>query len=572
MQAKSLWLCLILLASAVTGHAEGPFFALDGKIGFRAGDDVPDDALRQLKKVQASGNGPIKCIAFTPEGDWVILFGTNGFHSNNLKLPVCLKLKEIQPKVANFKCIAFTPAGGWVVLWDVNGSWTEGNVPEGAFNKLQETVKQKGELRSIAFGPEGSWVILVGKDGLWHSGLPKELAEVLEDAIQKQNLIRCVAFSGSDWICLADNGWWTSNPELPSAKLIAKNVKQGHPLKWISIKPDLPPHNFEKFAQIIRDELDGKVVGGYAYAVLNQGEIVAQGAEGWARAPWEREHPEVKWTLDKPMGIAGLSTTVTAVALLKLWEESRTKPHKFSLDEPFWQHIKGICPKASEDVKRVTIRHLLTHRSGLKKVDDCATPQDLEKLLKLPLADKRGGVPQYHNNNYYILRTVLEQISGEEYTPYVKEHVLKPMGITRMETHGEFEQPTCAYLKLGNARPGFPFDKSWDASAGAEGWYASADDLARFLTGIRQHKVLTPQTTQIMHKEKMGWDAADTGSVKSGQWIGDDGSGDASRAGQLGSVIAHFPDGIDAVLLVNCEPPTSLQDLLIKAWRENRAQ
>jgi hypothetical protein len=32
---------------------------------------------------------------------------------------------------------------------------------------------------------------------------------------------------------------------------------------------------------------------------MQQGKIVASGPQGWARAPWEKLHPSVKWTLDK---------------------------------------------------------------------------------------------------------------------------------------------------------------------------------------------------------------------------------------------------------------------------------
>ncbi len=570
MNVKSLWLCVMLLILGVVARADESFFTLDGKTGFKASDGAPDDVFKNLKRVQASGNGPIKCLAFTPDGDWVILFGTNGFYSNNLKLPVCQKLKELQSKTQNFKSVAFNPTGGWVILWDVNGSWTEGAIPDSAFNRMQELAKQGSELRSITFGPNGCWIILCDKAGAFYENIPTDLVKVVNNAIEKQIAVRCVAFSGTDWICLLDNGWSTSNPDLPSTTMLTKNFKPGSAPRWIAIKPELPAHNFEKFAQIVREELDGKLAGGYAFAVLNQGDIAAQGAEGWARAAWEKEHPEIKWTTEKPMGIGSASKTVTAVALLKLWEESKSTARKFSLDEPFWPRIKSVCPTASDDVKRVTIRQLLAHRSGFKKVDDCTTPQELEKLLKMPLASKRGAVYQDQNNNYYVLRLVIEQISGAEYTPYVKEHVLKPLGITRMDTHCEAEQPTCAYLQIDTARPGFPFDTSCDATAGAVGWYASVEDMARFLAGIRKHKVLSPQTTQLMFKEHLGWDVNDAGNFKVGLWERDEGTDDGSRAGQLGSVIAHFPDGIDAVMLMNCEPPASIQDLIVRAWREDR--
>ncbi len=326
-------------------------------------------------------------------------------------------------------------------------------------------------------------------------------------------------------------------------------------------------HDFTKWSAIIHRACDGKLAGGYAFEVLHAGKVVAAGAEGWARTPWQPERPSIKWTLEKPMGVASVSKTVTAVAMLKLLEEERGA---FSLDDPFWPHIRQICPQAHADVKQVTIRQLLRHRSGFKAIDDCNDVKSLEKLLEMPLAHKPGTYEEYQNNNYYILRLVIEQIGRTQYTPYVKQHVLKPMGITGMETHFQAGEPTCGYLKLGSKRPGFPFNWNLDATAGAAGWYASAADLGRFLTGIRDHKMLNEQTTDMMFKQNLGWDGSDPGWTKNGGWSWDEGSGAGSRAGDLNSAIAHFPDDVDAVLLVNCTSPTDVVQLLVNAWRESR--
>lgn len=553
--------CIVWLGIVATARADAPFFELDGRNGFWGSPGVPDDAFQKLKAVQQGNQGDLKCVAFTPQGDWVFLFGGDGFYTSNLDLPACKKLKELQGQGHDFKCVAFAPGGGWTVLWDQNGNWTEGRIPDDAFKKIVEVAKNGSTLRSVAFGPNGSWVVLFDQSGVWCGGVPADLAKVLDNAVKKGLTVLCVAFTGNDWICLTSGGWWTSNLALPAAKLIDKNVKAGYSPKWLAVMPTLGPPNFAKWSQIIHGALDGKLAGGYVFEVLDHGKVVAQGAEGWARAPWEKADPSVKWTLTKPMGVASVSKTVTAAALLKLWEEGKPK---FSLDDPFWPYIKSLCPKASADVKQVTIRQLLTHRSGFQKTDDYITPQDLEKLLVLPLGEKPGTLYDYQNNNYYILHLLIEQIGHVRYTPYVKEHVLKPMGITHMETHSEAKRPACGYGKPGDRQPGDPFQQDCASWAGAAGWYASASDLGRFLTGLSQHKVLHPQTTEVMFKDNMGWDFSDPGWAKGGLW--------PSGERQVGSVIAHFPDGIDAVLLVNCQPPTNIEDLLLRVWREGRGK
>ena len=507
------------------------------------------------------------CVSFTPTGDWVAMLEGNDYCTSNVNLPACKKLAELQKGKIAFKCAAFAPDGGWTVLWNQNGNWTHGSIPDDAFKKMQEVVKGGGTLRSIAFGPNGAWVLLFDKTGIRCGNIPDDLGKVFDNAIKKGLTVRCVCFTTSGtWICLTNNGWWTSDLNHPASKMIAALDKQHQSLHWVAVAPEIGPHDFKKWAAVIHRQCDGKLPGGYAFEVLHGGKVVAEGAEGWARAPWEMNHPSVKWTLDKPMGIASVSKTITAVSLLKLWEETGKK---FSLDGPFWFHIRTICPDASADVKTVTIRQLLEHKSGFKKSHDYTNPKDLEKLLTQPLAYKPGTHYAYDNNNFYIARLVLEQIGHVQYTSYVKEHVLKPMGITRMETHFQAKQPTCGYGKLGSTRPGFPFDWNCDATAGAAGWYASITDFGRFLVGLRDHKVLSAATTGMMYKDLLGWDTSDPGWEKNGGWFWDEGAATGSRGGAFLASIFHFPDDVDAVMFINSDTANVPEKILQQAWTES---
>jgi hypothetical protein len=333
-------------------------------------------------------------------------------------LPACKKLAELQQQGRDLKCVAFAPAGGWTVLWDQNGNWTEGNVPDAAFRKMQEVARQGGTLRSISYGPHASWVLLFDKTGVWYGGVADDLARVLNNAARRGFSVLCVAFTARDWICLTDHGWWTSNTTIAPSRAIAQSSRSGHLPKWISVRGTPGKPNFVKWSELIHRAYDGKIAGGYAVQVFHHGKLVAEGAEGWARLPSEPQDPSVKWTRDTIMGIASVSKTVSAVALLKLWEETG---HKFSLDAPFWPYIKRVCPTASAEVKRVTIRQVLTHRSGFPKMDDALTPRDLEKLLNRPLAHPPGTFPEYQNNNYYIVHLLIEEIGHVPYLSFRKD-------------------------------------------------------------------------------------------------------------------------------------------------------
>jgi CubicO group peptidase (beta-lactamase class C family) len=556
--------CLGWVVCGAVAQAGGDFVILGERNSFWTNNrNAP--VCKELVKLQKQHS--FRSVSFTPSGDWVALLEGDGFYTSNVNLSACKKLKELQKAKNVFHCAAFAPTGGWTVLWNQNGNWTEGTIPDAAFQKMQEVVKGGGTLRSIAFGPNGAWVVLFDQTGILCGNVPDDLGKVFDNAIKQNLTVRCVCFTTTGtWICLTSNGWWTSDLDHPASKMIADLDRQHKPLHWVAVAPEVGPHDFEKWEAVIRRECDGKLPGGYAFAVLHKGKVAKEVAEGWARAPWEAEHPGVKWTVHKPMGVASVSKTITAVALLKMWDEHN---HKFSLDGAFWPQIKAICPHAHADVQKVTIRQLLQHKSGFKKTDDCTTVQEVEKLLEQPLAHKPGTHQEYHNNNYYIARLVLEQIGKVEYTPYVKEHVLKPMGITGMETHFETHEPTCGYGKQINTRGGYPFEWDCAAKAGPAGWYGSINDLCHFLIGLHDHKVLSVATTNIMYKDLLGWDTSDPGWEKNGGWFWDEGSAPGSRAGAFRSSLYHFPDDVDAVMFMNSETGPPPEDILRQAWIES---
>jgi CubicO group peptidase (beta-lactamase class C family) len=563
--AMGLSAVILATALAAAAHAAPGDFVILGQGNAFWTNNLDAKISKKLIKLQPDHT--FETVGFTTHGDWVVVFGSGGHSNSNGDLPVCQKISELrQNKKNKIKCAAFSPSGAATLLWNQSDAWSSDGIPPAMIKKLQQVADEDGTLRSVAFGPDGAWVVLYGKSGIWYDQVPQDLGKVFENALKKELTVHCVAFTSTGtWFCLTSGGWWTSDASHPAAKMIADLVKKGNKLHWIAVQPEGGPHDFQKFDEIVQQIFDDKRPGGYAYAVMHKGKVVASRAHGWARAPWEKHDPSVKWTLDKPMGLASVSKTITAVGLLKLWEETGKK---FSLDDPFWPHIKAICPQASAGAKTVTIRQLLQHKSGFKKgLGDLETPAALEKLLTLPLEHMAGTHGQYDNNNFYIARLVLEQIGHVQYTPYVKQHVLAPMGITHMETHFQAHQPTCGYGKLGSTRPGYPFDWDMTAKAGGAGWYASINEMCRFLRGLRDHTVLSPATTDMMYKDLLGWDISKPGWEKNGGWSWDEGNKPGSRAGALGSSLYHFPDDVDAIMLINSEGEPSPETILRRAWQ-----
>jgi len=104
------------------------------------------------------------------------------------------KLDELNDEGKEIKCVAFTPDGGWTVLYARNGYSTYG-LPQEAVDALSSLNDDDEEIKWIAFTPESGWVILFGGSGFWRSGLPQEADDALTDMNERAEEIGLVAFA-----------------------------------------------------------------------------------------------------------------------------------------------------------------------------------------------------------------------------------------------------------------------------------------------------------------------------------------------------------------------------------------
>jgi serine/threonine protein kinase len=211
------------------------WFELDGVNGCWCSDEK-HPAFAKIAQIRDAGKEKVKCVAFAPNGDWVVLYGRNGIWSSNAEWLAYRELKRMQKENGELKSIAFTPNGGFSIIWNFNGYRCEG-VPAEAFNKFKTLVEHKIELRSISFGPKGSWVLLFGKRDVAYGGVPSDLAKVLDDAVKHGDTVRCVTFAFDDWLCLTSRGFFTSNENLAVSKVVAENYKRARFPKWVSVDP-----------------------------------------------------------------------------------------------------------------------------------------------------------------------------------------------------------------------------------------------------------------------------------------------------------------------------------------------
>jgi N-acyl-D-amino-acid deacylase len=250
---------------------------------------------------------------------------------------------------------------------------------------------------------------------------------------------------------------------------------------------------------------------GAAVAVMRRGRLVY--ARGFGYADIDARDAVQPESLFR---IASISKPVTAVAVLRLVEQA-----KLELDDKAFARLDRdpeLMPHGTSDprLKQVTIRQLLQHTGGwdrdvsfdpMFRAIEIAREMNAEPPAGPALVIRyMGGKPldfdpgerfAYSNYGYCVLGRLIEKASGEPYEKYVREQVLRPLGITRMQLgrtlpEGRAEGEVKYYEPDGKPEPAVvgknigaevpPPYGAWSLEAmdSHGGWIASAIDLARF--------------------------------------------------------------------------------------------
>jgi CubicO group peptidase (beta-lactamase class C family) len=134
--------------------------------------------------------------------------------------------------------------------------------------------------------------------------------------------------------------------------------------------------------------------------------------------------------LDEPVDIGSVAKGFTAMAVMMLAEQG-----KLRYDDPVGPYL----PPLAEAVPAVTLRHLLTHTSGIPDVGDLGIDRpDLEErdVVEAVRAQHgnfaRPGLRyRYSNAGYNLLAMVVAKASGEHFDDFVQRSIFAPLGMSR---------------------------------------------------------------------------------------------------------------------------------------------
>ena len=173
---------------------------------------------------------------------------------------------------------------------------------------------------------------------------------------------------------------------------------------------------------IVANEVPGAVT-----VVATRDSVLRMNAQGWA----DPEHKSFM-RVDSIFWIASMSKPITAIAVLMLMEDG-----KLSLDDPIAKYVPELAGLKTADGKtpRITIRHLLTHTSGMGEATDeeSKTARTLSDLIPAfaskPLAFEAGSKWQYSQSGILTLGRIVEIVSGVPFEVFLRNHIFDPLGM-----------------------------------------------------------------------------------------------------------------------------------------------
>ncbi|HEY8311716.1 MAG TPA: serine hydrolase [Gemmatimonadaceae bacterium] len=308
----------------------------------------------------------------------------------------------------------------------------------------------------------------------------------------------------------------------------------------------------------------GIAAGGYpgaAVIVGRKGKAVLQ--RGFGRLSWDPSSPDVD-PASTIYDLASLTKVVgTTTAIMVLFDQGR-----ISLEAPVSRYLPEFTG-GEKDL--VTIRQLLTHRSGLPAGRDIYRlthdPAEARRIiLATPLVAHPGQYYEYSDLGADVLAMVVEAVSAQPLDEFLADYVFHPLGMYRTEfcPADSLKARTAPTGREGG-------DRSWQGEvndenafamggvAGHAGLFSTATDLSVFAqmmlnggvyNGVRIIADSTVQlfTTRAAGHRALGWDTP-TGSFGSGNYLSEHAFG---HTGFTGTSMWIDPDrDMFVILLTN---------------------
>ena len=187
----------------------------------------------------------------------------------------------------------------------------------------------------------------------------------------------------------------------------------------------------ENQIDLLFKKYDTKDKPGCSVGVIRDGKFIYKKSYGLANLDYD-----IPITADSKFDIGSMTKQFTAVCIALLQIES-----KLNFDDD----VRKFIPELPDYGKKITIRHLILHTSGLRDyacfVEMCGIDLDVghcyynnKDFIKIICKIKElnfnpGEEFQYCNTGYLILAEIISKVTGKSYSKFVKERIFDPLGM-----------------------------------------------------------------------------------------------------------------------------------------------
>jgi CubicO group peptidase (beta-lactamase class C family) len=275
------------------------------------------------------------------------------------------------------------------------------------------------------------------------------------------------------------------------------------------------PDERKRMARLAADFMDTYNVPGLSVAIAIEGKPAYVEAFGVA----DQETGEAL-TPQHRFRIASISKPITSAGIFTLIEAGKLQldayvfgPNSILGDDYPTPYTPTPLDLMKADALRskigqITIEHLLTHTTGgwsNRSRDPMILNKEMNHrelitwtLEHMPLTNPPGASFTYSNFGFCILGRVIEKLTGQTYEQYIKDHILRPCGVTDMQIGGSTlkDRATNEVKYYGTSDPYAMNVARMDSNGG---WIATPSDLTAFFIHISGFK----DTDQLLSGETL---------------------------------------------------------------------
>lgn len=218
--------------------------------------------------------------------------------------------------------------------------------------------------------------------------------------------------------------------------------------------------------------------------------------------------------IDTKFNLGSMNKMFTAIAIAQLVEQGKLN-YQDTIDR--WVDSSWLPKKLTSQIK---VHHLLTHTSGLgsffnAQFEKSAQGQyrevdDLKPLIKDDtLSFQPGSKFSYSNSGMHLLGVVIEKISGQNYSDYIRQFIYLPAGMLNSDNYAidePVENLAIGYMPAFSGK--FPWIENtykYTMRGGpAGGGYSTVPDLLAFVQALKQSKLLKAESLQTLWTDHNG--------------------------------------------------------------------